>query len=796
MKIRLFLSAILLFSAGASMMAQDDQFNSIVRQFESLNRDAAREKIYLHTDKNFYLAGEIIWLKIYNVNGTTHRVSDISKTGYVEIIDRTGKAVLQGKITLSTGSGSGSFYLPQSIRSDNYVLRAYTNWMKNAGSGAFFEKSISIVNTIKPVEAGSSLEPLKVSTRFFPEGGNMVQGIETKLAFHIADQYGKGVDADGILIDDRGDTLNRFSPTKFGIGSFTFLPQPGRQYKTTVVLPDGSTFSNALPPVYEHGYVMNVTDNNDGRLKVRIQARGREPGQRGEKVFLLAHTRQELKVVEPGYINYETDLVFLISKAKLGDGVSHITLFNNDRQPVCERLVFKKPDIKTGNKITSDKTEYQKRQQVSLIITGGDTAIAGSDFSIAVFQADSLQKADMDIASYLWLSSDLRGDVESPGYYFSGAEGSSEAIDNLLLTHGWRRFKWEEVLNSSEKKNALYIPEYDGHLVAVRVTNIAENKPAADIECFLSYPTSPFGFSVAKTNSNGIAYFNAKDYYGPGEIIAQTGQTNPGTYRIDILTPFSDEKIIHDFPSLVMPKEEEAKLTGKSIAMQTQNVYVVDSIRRFHPPALRDTLPFFGRGEYTYRLDEYKRFTTMEEVLREYVTPINVVLRNGKLYMSIYDELSKTIFNDQMLVMLDGVPLLDYNKIFSYDPLKIKKLDVVPRRYMIGGMNFKGVASFETYNGKFDGFELSPGLIAVDYEGLQLQREFYSPNYGIETERLKRIPDLRSTLYWSPMLNVNTTGSGSARFYTSDQTGNFIVVLQGINQKGEPVSAVHSFTVK
>ena len=83
MKIRLFLSAIILFSACASMMAQDDQFNSIVRQFESLNRDAAREKVYLHTDKNFYLAGEIIWFKIYNVNGSTHRVSDISKTGYV-----------------------------------------------------------------------------------------------------------------------------------------------------------------------------------------------------------------------------------------------------------------------------------------------------------------------------------------------------------------------------------------------------------------------------------------------------------------------------------------------------------------------------------------------------------------------------------------------------------------------------------------------------------------------------------------------------------------------------------------
>ena len=198
-------------------------------------------------------------------------------------------------------------------------------------------------------------------------------------------------------------------------------------------------------------------------------------------------------------------------------------------------------------------------------------------------------------------------------------------------------------------------------------------------------------------------------------------------------------------------------MLDKSIAMQAQNIYFADSIRKFNPPELADTLPFFGKAEFSYPLDEYKRFTTMEEVLREYVRSINVVLRDGKLYMTMYDELyakmyvdaTQAIYRDNILVLLDGVPLMNYNRIFSYDPLKVKKLEVVPRRFVMGGINFNGIASFETYNGRFDGFEMTPGVVAVDYEGLQLQREFYSPSYESNIEKERRVPDFRTTLYWT-----------------------------------------------
>lgn len=779
--------------------AQDEAFKNIQQQFEKFNQQSAQEKIYLHTDKNFYIAGEIIWFKVYYVGGATHRPLSLSKVAYVEILDRSNKPVAQAKISLTGKGGSGSFYLPLTLKSDNYNIRAYTNWMKNSESSFFFEKPISVVNTIKTVEGNFQKDSVRVTANFFPEGGNLVQGIETKVAFQVVGQDGKGIDARGVITDDNGDTIRNFSTYRFGIGNFTFMPMAGRAYKATILLPEGKSFSSPLPAVYDSGYVMNVTDNKDGRLKIRVQAKVKETGQRGEKVFLLAHTRQVLKAAEPGYVNYENDLVLYIDKAKLTEGISHFTLFNKDQQPVCERLVFTRPKNDVSVSVSSDKNVYEKRQKVNLSIsaTGEDKPTGNINYSVSVFQRDSLQAFDQDdIVGYLWLTSDLRGQVESPGFYFSNEANVDEATDNLLLTHGWRRFRWENILSQATPTTPKFMPEYRGHLITAKVTAVNDGKAAVDIECFLSFPGNPFGFCAAKTDSNGMVYFDVKNYYGPGDIIIQAGRDTTNNYRVDILTPFADDHQLGRLPFFSIAKKEENNLIGKSIAMQVQNIYVTDSIRRFNPPALVDTFPFFGKAEYSYRLDDYKRFATMEEVLREYVMPINVALRNGKLHMNMYDAVTQTIYTHDVLVLLDGVPLMNYNKIFSYDPFKVKKLDVVPVKYQIGGINFKGIASFETYQAKFDGFDLTPGIVAVDYEGLQLQREFYSPVYETSGERAKRIPDLRSTLYWMPDVPTDKAGKGSLQFYTSDQPGKFVALLQGFNARGEPVSTASSFIVE
>ena len=173
-----------------------------------------------------------------------------------------------------------------------------------------------------------------------------------------------------------------------------------------------------------------------------------------------------------------------------------------------------------------------------------------------------------------------------------------------------------------------------------------------------------------------------------------------------------------------------------------------------------------------------------------------MVVRNGQLRIRMSDELSGDLYDDHILLLLDGVPLRNVDRIFAYDPLKIKKLDVLPRQYLVGSSWFNGIASFETFEGRFDGFELDPSIVTVDYEGLQLQREFYSPVYQNENQRSDRVPDHRTTLLWQTGIIKDKDDKTDIQFYTSDQRGRFLIVMEGITAAGEIFNASTTITVE
>ena len=136
----LLLSICILAFLYSPVRAQLESTEAVRTQFEQSQSRSFKEKIFVHTDKTVYLAGELIWFKVYNTDVYMHMPVDLSKIAYVEILSADKKPALQGKIAMNSGTGSGSFLIPPSLSSGNYMLRAYTNWMKNAGANFFFEK--------------------------------------------------------------------------------------------------------------------------------------------------------------------------------------------------------------------------------------------------------------------------------------------------------------------------------------------------------------------------------------------------------------------------------------------------------------------------------------------------------------------------------------------------------------------------------------------------------------------------------------------------------------------------------
>lgn len=779
---------------GTCALAQENVAGEIASQFDKYRVSAVQEKLFVHTDKNFYVAGEIMWFKIYNVDGSFNKPFDLSKVAYVEIFADDQKPVLQAKIALKDGTGNGSFLIPFTINSGNYIVRAYTSWMKNFSPEFYFEKAITIVNpTKKP--AWSSSDTTGYDIQFFPEGGDMIAGIGGKIAFRVTDRFGHGQDCSGAIVNQKNDTVTRFQSLKFGLGHFSLTPTPGDVYTAIVNIGNNKSLKHDLSAVRPNGYAMSVVDKSADQFTVRVSSNFNSDN---SYIYLLAHTRQLIKLAQAKLLE-NGKVEFVIDKKILDDGISQLTVFNNSRQAVCERLYFKRPTKNLGLDIKSNKESYGRREKVDIDLRTHDGMDKPSqaDMSISVFYLDSLQSPDQnEIYSYLWLSSDLKGNVESPSYYLknSGPE-VDEAIDNLMLTHGWRRFRWDDVMQN--KKPAFeFLPEYDGHIVNGRIVDRRTGAPVENIPTYASVPGSRFNLNISTSNQKGIVRFDMKNFYSTGEIVMQTNSKSDSLYRIEVSNPFSEKISTAAFPKFDLSEKWTGQLLFQNRSAQVQNSFVVSKKQQFLLPLFADSNAFYGVPDRKYFLDDYTRFVTMEEVMREYVVDVRVRKQRDQYHYGVMNIPYKVFFENDPLVLLDGVPVFDISRIVAFDPLKIKKVEVVARRYLMDSIVYDGIVSYSTYDGNLAGFQLDPNALIVEYPGLQLQREFFSPIYETSSQADTRSPDFRNVLYWSPDVNTDSAGKKQISFYTSDLPGNYGVMIQGIDASGLSGSGIIRFSVR
>jgi len=317
--------------------------------------------------------------------------------------------------------------------------------------------------------------------------------------------------------------------------------------------------------------------------------------------------------------------------------------------------------------------------------------------------------------------------------------------------------------------------------------------PAANVVGYLSIPGSHLQLYVSRSDSLGIIRFYTNDFYGPGEIVLQTDNRTDTTSKIEVIDPFSNKFSSSNFAPFNPGTNITNLLSDYSVSVQVQNNFVGEKLKQFYLPLI-DSIAFFGSPDVQYLLDNYTRFSTMEEVLREYVYEV-LVRRQKENFRLIVADVDNKIFLDDPLILLNGIPEFDANAIIKYDPLKVRKIEIIKRKYFYGPALFNGIISFTTY-------ELDPAVLndlnplTLGYEGMQYQREFYSPVYETKEQISSRLPDFRNVLYWSPNIQMNDQGKTEINFFTSDMKGRYVVLLQGISMDGRSGKSAALFEVK
>jgi hypothetical protein len=585
-----------LFSQQLTYKAEDSE----MRNF--------KEEIFVRTDRDIYISGEEVWFKVYTVNGLTHAPCDISKVVYLEMLDKNNFPLKQIKIKSDHNSGSSSFILPDNLSSGNYIIRAYTSWMKNFSPDQFFYKTISVIN---PFE---SIDHLK------------------------------------------------------------------------------------LPPDIK---------NSDSAISIT-------------------------------------------------DGLSQSIITERDGKQIIGKSSKNEGNKQINYKITLDKSEYASREKIKLEISATDMQGNPVETDLSVSVAKSITVNSTGLSSFHCFNQG--NDIVNRA---AGSENLAELEGNLLT--GFLRLK-------------------------------ATDEPLKKTDLSMSFVGKTARCQFGKTDESGEFHFIMKES-GLNEIVIQPLSPDITGYYIELNQPFSSSFSKFKPIAFYLDSSKLNDINKVIVGMQINNIY--KPFRQNRPGESKTIIPdFYGKPESTIKMADYIELTSLREVVKEIIPNVYTLKQNGKYDFKLINKFRGQPFENAPLVLVDGVPVYDFEKVLSINSKEIERTDVINTRYFISDNVFDGIVSFITKKGNLSVMEFDNSIFRQVYEGCQVQSNFYSPDYSGSEMKNNRLPDYRNTLYWKPDLLTGKNGKAEIDFFTSDELSDYTIVVEGIASDGKKGYSSFSFKVR
>ncbi len=816
MKNALTLFGILIaISLSSFFIDTDPLVPKIKQQLYKFYTAIPQEKIYLHLDKPFYAAGETIWFKAYLASARSNVPATSSRVMYVELSDRKKKVLGTRRLKVTEQGAYGDFALSDSLSSGQYLIRAYTSFMRNLGQGYFFQKEISIINaeeadfteagSLESVgSAGNSFENLgnldELGIQFFPEGGDLVENISTVVGVKVVNARGEGVKVEGSVFDQDGQPASFFKTNHLGMGSLLLTPLPGKKYFAHVTV-RGKTQKFRLPVAQPEGFGMYVENAKEDRIQVMVRSNthhlqdGTLVGQMGGNLVFSIENESS----DPGW-------KVLLSKENLPSGVLRITFFDARQHPRCERLVFVRNPAKEVNiSISSDQSEYDRRSKATFNIDLQAAAYDSLFASLSVSITDTLKVPDLDqdnIYTYLLLSSEVKGEIENPEYYFEDDSWENrKALDDLLLTQGWRRFRWEALLNDS-------LPDFshpleNGLAFSGQLTDYYKREKPIRGKVSLTMVGNTFYMDTLTTEDDGQFVFPGFNFQDSvqvivqGEKIKKNGKTNKDVFIT--LHQNSPPPLQHKFSSSLNSVDELKNfLVQRNRIRQVEEAYDFDSVIVLENIEVKASRPFdpFESANMLYVKPTHRLIIDSLSGAESVLSVFDLVRRVPGV--QVYGpplEQRVEIRGTGAVYLLDNVPA-SANMINALFPSQIAYIDVI-----IGAaaaiFRAEGVIAVYTRSGFYwnEPEKETKGILSFKHPGYYPEREFYAPAYNVKRDEHVR-PDYRTTLFWKPDLITDEQGNANFSFYTSDDAGTYRVAVEGLTRNGIPIVGEYFFEVK
>ncbi len=755
---------------------------------EWLNRLSAQspiEKVYLHFDRDNYLAGETAWFKAYLQSAFLP--DTISTVLYVELLNRSSSVISRKILPVLLGVTNGQIEIPDTLITGNYLVTAYTPTMLNNGADFIFRKSVFIYG--KKNEQPLNMTPRSVKLHFFPEGGNLVQGLTHTTAFKATDESGRPVWVSGEIRDEKNNKITELNSFHDGMGLFDLSPVKGEKYHAVL---KGIADKFYLPDITERGISLTVIPHPQGSFFEIKQQKGNTDF---TAAYILGQMQHQL-VFKKEFAAGREEIQGVIDTKKLNSGILQLTVFNKDHVPLAERLVFvdNKEYIQQAELI-ADSLSFQPKGRNRFTIRMKDT-VQGS-FSVSVTDAGFLAYTNREenIFSQLLFTSDLKGYIHNPAYYFSAESDSVKtAMDLVMMTNGWRRFSWKEIklqpANAKSNKDPSFIT-LNGKATLRGTKKPFDEKP---LLMMIINADSSKSAQIVMTDKKGDFRLDSLIVYGKAKIFFSDTRGKKSLYidvelagdtlnrKYDVV---ADTNMILSYNELTAGSLHHMSVDYDAILKEKGKMLegVTISVKKKTP--LQELEEKYAKG--AFEGGDAKTFDLVN-------TDENLI------YNDLFDYLNaKGLMpgrrNQPMLSSL-GSFAVDY----YLDEIQVDA-DVIQT------IPFTHIAMIKVYNTFAGGWGNSPGgAVAVymkkgedllnamsshgrvlTYNGFSVIKEFYAPDYKFNPSD-KNKTDNRITLDWRPSIFINNVNPKiPLTFYNSDRTTNFKIIVEGMTTSGKMV---------
>jgi len=739
---------------------------SIIALYLTLNSlGFAQESVILRTDRDIYIGGEAIWYQLNCLNSQSNDVTDLSKVIYLELINERNTPVYQTKCHLNNGHFQSHFQIPDSLSTGNYLLRAYSRWMRNYPTQHFGTKIISIINPFVEHALPKSDKLFSMDTIIcYPEGNNFLAGINNKIVIRSIDQYGRIKPLKGLIKTSSLDTISSFVTNEKGFATINIKPELNKSYYIPIKKGD-QTHKLYLPSPMHEGIklTLNTSNNNSLTLEVLSTFTKQTNNLYIEITRLDGDLIKKIPVVDGDILNLLHDAY--------PKGVLIAQLFSKKGILLATRpFMINSNDNGSAIKLSLNKKNIGTREKVDLTISPNLPHQNLKHVSISIAKSCLVHNRD----SIYW----NRNENSSIKQTINNWQSNKVPFNDLLLT-----IDQTSSIKSIESSVRL-LPEPRGEIISGTITNTITNKPIADEKIVLSFVGNSATMQFSRTDSLGRFRFIINQY-GEKEMVIQpfTNDTTKLNYKVNLLPSFSNSYGNNQIPVFTLDANRAKQINSAIINMQVNAIYkpYLQSSMQNH---ITESTFFYGIPEHRVVIDHFIELPNIEEIVNELVPFSFVRRKKGQREFKVHEDLSLYPKSGETLAFVDGVPIFDVDRVLQINPLELNRIELINLDYYFEDEKLGRMLFFFTKTANMEAMEFDHRIFRQALKCYAYGYHFNAPQYNTKVSEPGRIPDLRNVLLYESFNCIDEKGK-TISFYTSDESTEYIIAVESIGKDGQ-----------